>query len=82
MFFPYKDDNPRVLIPYVTYSLITINIVIFFYQFGMEFSDPEAAGMIIYAFGLIPADLILLSLSSPMIFCATFHTHFGFGQWK
>tara|TARA_Y100000815_G_scaffold167977_1_gene152484 strand:- start:775 stop:1035 length:261 start_codon:yes stop_codon:yes gene_type:complete len=56
MFFPYKDDNPRVLIPYVTYSLIAFNTFIFLYQFGTEFSDPESAGIFIYAFGLIPAD--------------------------
>ena len=25
MLFPYKDDNPRVLFPYITYTLITTN---------------------------------------------------------
>ena len=32
MFFPYRDDNPRVLTPYVTYALVAINIVLFFLQ--------------------------------------------------
>ena len=66
MFFPYKDDNPRVLIPYVTYSLIAFNIFIFLYQFGMEFSDPEAAGIFIYTFGLIPADFSIITMFTSM----------------
>ncbi len=32
MFFPYRDDNPRVLIPYVTYALVGINATIFLLQ--------------------------------------------------
>jgi len=66
MFFPYKDDNPRVLIPYVTYSLIALNTFIFLYQFGTEFSDPESAGIFIYAFGLIPADFSIITMFTSM----------------
>ena len=32
MFFPYRDDNPRGLIPYVTYALVAINVAVFFLQ--------------------------------------------------
>ena len=32
MFFPYRDDNPRALIPYVTYALVAINVALFFLQ--------------------------------------------------
>jgi len=32
MFLPYRDDNPRVLTPYVTYALVVINVVLFFLQ--------------------------------------------------
>ena len=32
MFLPYRDDNPRVLTPYVTYALVAINVVLFFLQ--------------------------------------------------
>ena len=38
MFFPYKDDNPRILIPYVTYGIIAVNLFIFAFQFSVEFS--------------------------------------------
>ncbi len=32
MIIPYKDDNPRVLVPYVTYALVGMNVVIFLFQ--------------------------------------------------
>jgi membrane associated rhomboid family serine protease len=32
----------------------------------MKFSDPEAAGMIIYAFGLIPADFSIITMFTSM----------------
>ena len=34
--FPIKDDNPTELRPYVTCALIGLNILIFFYQIGLE----------------------------------------------
>ena len=37
MFFPYKDDNPRILIPYVTYGIIAVNVFIFAFQFSLNF---------------------------------------------
>ncbi|MCK4577900.1 MAG: rhomboid family intramembrane serine protease [Candidatus Marinimicrobia bacterium] len=32
MFFPYKDDNPRILVPYVTYAIIAVNVLVYLYQ--------------------------------------------------
>ena len=55
MFFPYKDDNPRILIHYVTYGLIGLNLFILLFQFSMGMSDPEAEVLFIYTYGLIPA---------------------------
>ncbi|MEE8437214.1 MAG: rhomboid family intramembrane serine protease, partial [Candidatus Neomarinimicrobiota bacterium] len=66
MLFPYKDDNPRILVPYVTFGLIGLNALIFFFQFGMELKDPEIAVNIIYTFGLIPAQFSILSLITSM----------------
>ena len=34
--FPIKDDNPTETRPYVTCILIGLNILIFFYQIGLE----------------------------------------------
>ncbi len=54
MFFPYKDDNPRIVVPYVTYAIIAINLVVFFYQMGLDFAVGQEFTL---SFGLIPATL-------------------------
>ncbi|UCH63030.1 MAG: rhomboid family intramembrane serine protease [Fidelibacterota bacterium] len=53
MFFPYKDDNPRILIPYVTYSILVMNVLVFVYQTFLM--DLMAQQVFILRFGLIPA---------------------------
>ncbi|MFC1527825.1 rhomboid family intramembrane serine protease [Candidatus Neomarinimicrobiota bacterium] len=52
MFFPYKDDNPRLLVPFVTYTIITLNLIVFFYQMGLDFAAGQEFTL---SFGLIPA---------------------------
>lgn len=66
MFFPYRDDNPRILIPYVTYGIIAANIFVFMFQFGMELSDPQAAVSFVFAFGLIPAQFSIINIFTSM----------------
>lgn len=53
MFFPYKDDNPRILIPYVTYTILTVNVLVFVYQTFLM--SPMAQQTFTLRFGLIPA---------------------------
>ena len=66
MFFPYKDDNPKVLIPYVNYMLIGINILIFIFQFTTGVKDPETEAILIYTYGLIPANFSILTMLTSM----------------
>ena len=66
MFFPYKDDNPKVLIPYVNYSIIGINILIFIFQFTTGIKDPEAEAILFYTYGLIPANFSVLDMLTSM----------------
>ena len=66
MLFPYKDDNPRILVPYVTYCIIGINALIFFLQFNLGISDPSAEKAFIYRFGFIPADFSLITIFTSM----------------
>ena len=66
MFFPYKDDNPRILVPYVTYGLIGLNLFIFIFQFSMGMKDPEAEAIFIYTFGLIPAQFSIITIITSM----------------
>lgn len=53
MFFPYKDENPRVLVPYVTYGILGLNILIFLYQTLITSSLTQHAFTLRY--GMIPA---------------------------
>ncbi|MBC8216072.1 MAG: rhomboid family intramembrane serine protease [Candidatus Marinimicrobia bacterium] len=62
MFFPYKDDNPRILIPYVTYGIIALNAVVFLLQTGIGTANAD----LIYAFGLIPNHWTVLTLFTSM----------------
>ncbi len=62
MFFPYKDDNPRILVPYVTYGIIAINTIVFLLQIGLG----EANREFIYVFGFIPSQWSVLSLFTSM----------------
>ena len=66
MFFPYKDDNPRVLVPFVTYSIIGMNVLIFLYQLSLAMSGSEAEVSFIYLFGLVPAQFHIINLFTSM----------------
>ena len=72
MFFPYKDDNPRVLFPYVTYTIISINIIIFLTFTYVSFLTPNPS--LFYTFGFIPNSFNLFSILSSMFI------HGGFGH--
>ena len=72
MFFPYKDDNPRVLFPYVTYILITMNSVVFltftYYSFFIDNTNWY------FMFGFVPNSFNMISIISSMFI------HGGFGH--
>ena len=55
MFIPYRDDNPSILKPYVTYVIIALNVVIFLFQLSL---NPRAEYEFNLSFGLIPAKII------------------------
>tara|TARA_B100000315_G_scaffold260938_1_gene328029 strand:+ start:19747 stop:20415 length:669 start_codon:yes stop_codon:yes gene_type:complete len=50
MLFPYKDDNPRVMVPYVTYTIFGINLAVFLLQ---TISTREFT----WYFGVVPVTL-------------------------
>ncbi len=52
--FPIADDNPRQDTPVVTWSLIAICVLVFFWQLSLGTRGGEAA---FYQFGMIPARL-------------------------
>jgi membrane associated rhomboid family serine protease len=50
--FPISDDNPRHLTPYVSWSIIGINIAVFLWQVSL---GQQGGERIVYALGFIPA---------------------------
>ena len=53
--FPLRDDNPITITPIVTWALIVLNVVIFFYQVSL---GPNASQLFVYQFGAIPAVIV------------------------
>lgn len=51
MLIPYKDDNPRILIPYGTFCLIAVNLLIFLFQFIL---DQETSMELMLRFSAMP----------------------------
>jgi membrane associated rhomboid family serine protease len=54
---PLKDDQPRYSTPYVTWFLIALNILIYFFQWSQMISDPRGAEQFTKEFAEIPAHL-------------------------
>ena len=61
MFFPYKDDNPRVLFPFVTYGIIGLNILVFWAQFFVYGNE-----RLIPTFAFVPYEFKLFTIFTSM----------------
>lgn len=48
---PLRDTNPSQSVPFVNYSLIVLNVIVFFYEFAIG----DHVNDLIFAFGVIPA---------------------------
>ena len=79
MFFPYKDDNPRVLIPFVTYFIIGLNVLVFIYKYFI-IQGAQLSENFIYTYALIPANPSILTIFSSMFMHGGF-THIIFNMW-
>jgi len=66
MFFPYKDDNPRVLFPFVTFGIIILNVLVFLGQFWISGNDPGIGKSLVYMFGFVPAEFNPLTIFTSM----------------
>jgi membrane associated rhomboid family serine protease len=60
--FPFKDDNPTRTFPFVTITIIALNIIIFVLQMTSYLSPKE----IVFAYGAIPQYLLTLSTAQPI----------------
>ena len=78
MFFPYKDDNPRILFPFVTYIIIGINSLVFIYQYLIL--PPESFGHIISTYALTPAAPSVITVFTSMFMHGGL-MHIIFNMW-
>ena len=51
---PIRDDQPRYSTPFVTWFLIGLNLVIFFFEWAL---DPRNLNLVIHQFGVVPYHL-------------------------
>tara|TARA_B100000029_G_scaffold516553_1_gene630828 strand:+ start:5344 stop:6120 length:777 start_codon:yes stop_codon:yes gene_type:complete len=54
--FPIRDDNPQIFTPFVTYTLICVNVFVWFFVQGFG-SNPALASSIC-TLGLIPGEIL------------------------
>ena len=78
MFFPYKDDNPSILFPFVTYTIIGINSLVFIYQYFIL--PPDLLGPIISTYALTPADPSVFTVFTSMFMHGGL-MHIIFNMW-
>ncbi len=60
---PIKDDQPRYSTPYVTWFLIALNTLIYFFQSTL---DRRSGGLFALQFGMVPQHLALFLAGSPI----------------
>jgi len=72
--FPYKDDNPRVLFPIITYSIIAVNILVFLLQFHFTGNNIHSSQRMIFRFGFVPNEF------NPMDIMTSMFMHGGIGH--
>jgi membrane associated rhomboid family serine protease len=63
--FPIRDDQPRSSTPYITYFLIGLNVVIYFFEWALQVSDPASLKTLVYQFGVVPSHLSAFLSGSP-----------------
>ncbi len=51
---PLKDENPIKITPYVTYVLITVNILVFIYELSL---NPSQLDVFFHLFAVVPVEL-------------------------
>ncbi len=51
---PLKDENPIKIVPYVTYILIAVNILVFIYELSL---NPNQLDLFFHLFAVVPKEL-------------------------
>lgn len=75
---PLRDDNPTVLWPIVTVSLIIANTAAFFYELSLE---PRLLETLIYQMGMVPASIIQAHIPGTGGYFTVLTSMFLHGGW-
>lgn len=51
---PIRDDQPRFSKPYITYTLVALNVVVFLFELSIGAQSHRALNAFIYEFGVVP----------------------------
>jgi membrane associated rhomboid family serine protease len=81
--FPISDDNPHTTTPVVTWSIIGVCVLVFFWQLSLGASGGEVA---VFQFGMIPARLFGSAELDPALvevpaWATVFTSMFMHGGW-
>ena len=60
--FPYKDDNPTNIFPFVTIGIIVLNVIVFLFQLMADVDGKR----IVYAYGAIPRNIVTFESAQPI----------------
>jgi membrane associated rhomboid family serine protease len=71
--FPIRDHNPSQRTPYVTYTLVGLNVLVFMGYVSL-FGDPRALNEFFYTWGLVPA----WARETPLTVLTSMFLHGGF----
>lgn len=80
---PIRDDQPRFSVPYITYFLIALNLVIYFLEWSM---GPRNERALVYQLGMIPERIVALVGGAHQVepveaFLPVFTSMFLHGSW-
>jgi membrane associated rhomboid family serine protease len=56
--FPLRDDAPRSTVPYVTYFLVALNILVFIFEISLA---PRPRMDLVFEFGVVPSHITSLA---------------------
>ena len=64
--FPLRDDQPTFSTPYITYFLIALNLVIYFFEWQLGLQNPAAEHALVLQFAAVPRREIGLLTGVPV----------------
>ena len=62
---PIRDDQPRFSTPYVTYFIIALNALVFFFELSVGTQGHRALDSLVYQFGVVPRHFEVALAGSP-----------------